>query len=1453
MQFNDVITFSGGINTDDDSRVVPKGDYRDFSYCRLGTNSEHGLAVVTSLGTLQFDRNELPYSDKVIGVVPWLKKDAFVFFVYKNDGDHEIRMYENATQTITVILTSPVLNFSRDYPILHANIVDDILKWTDGRWDDQMYSSFTAPFPNSTRLFNPPYQINLQKALDGFYTSYDLQTFDAIKWPMDPPVVTYFTDITRNDNKLRNKLFKFIIQPIYENGEEGVWSMYSSLQLPEESELVTGTNWIYTNNSNGIRIQFFTGPKSIRKFNIAVQQLDKDSGTNPPFGTFLQLDKEQDSINDNQFYSVDFFGGVATSPAIDVFKNYDRLPIVAECQEYLPTNQLTYVNFREGYNKPSIASEFLDVSVNYELNEISWIPNSDLRINFTVNDLFLVSYQGFLTITGLTTTSQLNSFFKFLAGTVYTITVPGYGTFSYTISDYNIQQALAAGSVSLQNQYIANLLGDAFSADLGVPFGQFVNFNSSGNWGYYWLTGPFAFRGSPLPGFTVPEEFSSPKTKSTLVTPSLKTGATHEFGIVYGDRAYRDGTVYTVDSMNLFVPWFYDINRAPLSNDDNPFTVNARFSINHIPPVWATKYWIVSKPATEIASFGHYVTNARDVSTAGTGFISSIELDSDTLNRYKIIIDNYYETQNIGASIRHEIKVGDKLRFIRRRADAPGSNASQIAYLPYLELDIVDYDPAGGPGGRQVVFTNLFDVNLIENGFDLTEDQLFGMLIEIYTPRNSVDTTGNIFVSQWQDVTSAIPIINPHSNYRAHDAPARYYLSIEETSPGTFVFFIAGDSSSINGQSFPYVIYNIDGTTFSSNTVVTNAVYRARDNATQVSLTFAATGAMAYVVLRSGSAQVVDNNVSLSAANFSIGYGDVYVRQRDYRTGLDQGADIFYYFIEDFNYSDYWISDIHSTGRFRIEDPNAKMTHRQATAIHSASFIVGTQINGLSSFALDNTNIEDMNPVYGPVLRAYMSGREGKTLKCLQPKKENSIYIQFYPNEVGSDSTVRVSNRTFASWFDYRALYGCSTPGAVAVLPNGDSVYFDDINGVFILSGSNGQRVISEMDPGTSKDYKFRTKTRKLAKEFGDLALSDNIVPHEIRSYVNETMGEVGFAFKLGVSYEYNSTSIFIPATNQNNWKVQGEIDDYYSVVISQASGDYFGKIVEFDYDSITDETTITLDTPGSFVNDQAGLLITLDGIKYDHVVFDYVNDRWRSTYDYNFLTFSNLGQKLIGFAANNDLYEHNQISNTFHGENFIQKIKFVSNENPLAIKRYQDITQMSTNVFDVLAYSEPNQSYPLGMRTQMASNFINVYEGFSKVNYRKNIYDARFFSTGTSCTATYVSDVDRIGWLFPGDFSSLGLPGNADTNITIIQNNGIIFTSTVESAVYDSVTDLTTVFLNNIFPSSLSNGFWYYSDRAMMNGEDMRAYSLTHELSIDPPSSKQVVLFGVGIKGVLS
>jgi hypothetical protein len=1076
------------------------------------------------------------------------------------------------------------------------------------------------------------------------------------------------------------------------------------------------------------------------------------------------------------------------------------------------------------------------------LNEIDWNPITAFNlfgVEFTLGGFFRFTNSLSPLVPGFDMSFNAYNIFPFSPGMVFSFTDFNESLVSYVVSEQDIQNALLEPTIAERNVYMWQLLGDAFTDQMGIP-------NSTAAIDGVPVVGQL-FYNSTYVGAAIPIKYVS-STTSTFVQPSLKVGATHEFGIVYGDRAYRDSTVYTVDSMNLFVPWFWDINRSGLSNTENPFTVSPNFTINHIPPVWATKYWIVAKPATEILSFGQYTTNANPVQADGGYYISSVALDNNNYNRYKIAIDKYYVTQNIGANISHEIKIGDKVRFIRK---VPGGfTASAIPYLRYLELDIVDYETAGtGVDGRQVIYTNLFDTSLLQSDVD---GFLFGPLLEIYTPRPSVDDTGSLFVSTWKDVTEAIDILSPHTLERSHGSPTAYYVQVSQEAP--YFFFLPGDQTGLLTSVWANaVVYSTTGETL-VNTIVNDVRYNPSSNITVITLDGLTPNATTIYVSLNYTTQVVNNLVSAVAAEFPLNYGDVYVRQRNYQTGTVGLGAVNYYFIEDPNYSDYWPSNIHETGRFRIEDQNARMTHRQATAIHSDSFIVGTQINGLSSFSLLNDNIEDMNPAFGPVVRTYMSGREGKTLKCLQPRKENSIYIQFYPNEVGSDSTVRVSSRTFASWFDYKTLFGCSDAGANAILPDGTTIYFDNKAGVFVYSGGNGQTIVSEIDPSSGKDYKFRTKTKQLAASY------NSTTTPEVRTYVNETVGEVGFAFRFGQQYTGTMIGAFNPPTlNTEIWLIQGVDAEYLFgleiVVVHENGAVYTGVVTTAVYNEETDETGIQINGQGPSASEYLipAYYYTISGFTYDHVVFDYVNMRWRSTYDYNFQQFCNLGQTLVGWGVNNQMYLHNQYGNwDFHGQPFIQKVSFVSNENPLALKRYQDIHLISDEIFSIEASSDPNRSYPLGMKTTMPANIINTYEGYASVYYRKNLYDPRFFGTGTSIVSNYdpPNGFSANGWLVPGDQSFLN-----NENITIIQTDGSIFSGRVTSAVYSIPNDNTLIQIFDQGPGTIGvNGYWYNSDRAMLNGEDIRANALTHNLYFDPSLADQSsILFSVGIKGVLS
>lgn len=2225
MNYGEEIVFTGGINSDDEARVVPKGDYRDFHYCRLGEVSGKGFCVVTSQGTKEVFNDDLEPNDKILGGAAWEKQNAIVYFVYKSVGDDEIWKYDIATETHDLVISSAILNFSPDWPIYHANIIDDILKWTDGRWEDThyMYNPSTGG-----RVFNPPFQINIQKALDSFYSGInnELRTFDAVKWPMNPPSCAYGTDSNRVDNKLRRKLFKFMVQPIYENGETGVWSMYSNLPIPTVNELVTGTNWLDPKTDNVIYVRFNTGPKNITKINVAVQQFDETSyGAEPNFGTFLQLNKVNDGIGDNVEYTVSFYGDAALSQIADLFKNYDRLPIEANCQEFLPTNQLTYVNFREGFEKITI-----DAEADYNKTYIDYSPTSSdifIAVNPSTNNVESPAKFEKIYATTETFRTELNSF-SFSVSDTYTTTIyiceilgqtydpPLEFNVQYTISQNDYNTAIAVGSewdaekwflekvistwcqqMSSQNPLedlglyvdyteVTEVASGATSLLIGGKYyelevkkisdsstaGKFSDKSLCGLGNAYYNANP-----DPLLD-PIPVPYNNPPIVSLRpngVVTSLKKGARHQFGIVYGDRAYRDGTVYTSSDMEVFVKWPSNEDRSldALSTQTNerPYYVSPVIRINHQPPIWATKYWIVARQNTQVGDFGQFALTYDENGSP------AVTTESD--GKFRVYLDNYYENNNLGATINYQIKRGDIVRFLWKTPkgiyygmDMTDNKTGDILYYTdYIELEVLDYDP-GEAGGRQSIYVSRMNKSLISS-----TNKFYSILIEIYRPQPAV-MDNDVFVSPWRDITQSFDVGNPHLDSRYHIVPslitkflctgftgqeqrnyihtpinttievgsrikifgwtgtganhdvyitvtsteypnteiqggtytkiyfdevfyentqqtltyltAPYYseaprpgavvqkdgnittygfsqelnpkspaeitphygdvfmrqriygtgvsinsLQLEEgaepalyvnnvqpspttwpypgglttnvlfsnvqnvypagawvqvpatttsqgqayyevqfpgdytfnwqikiknnsvsnpnpdgwirlkkdgqnltfttldtisslptsyttysgtttsisllsgdkvslllertdidaapevyalagqqyltsTSPApilnvvaggnwtdylgqssqpgivgltstsgsinnlflnnnsisstiyaiapvrvtinsnlTYAFYIGGNfnqsnstkflnfineqGSNASGYSNPFSTIgsatvksieagqNLNGTTqfvyvgglfdFGANnkknllklslsgsvqafnsgtgpngevraikihqktgetiqkevliggkfttyngtsanrlvvlkdnrtnqaengtmmlneyacvsadltfngdvntieqsattplgdiffiggdfTQYTTRIVRAfragnldgsgnflsysipnnmsihplpfnnKSNATKkyydttdsfndssssaywqanatdygavymtvsfiktgpshvqlilqksVNSTFSSTTDVAsqsgisqttlftwyigsggafvpdpgyyYRVvvkkqtlpgtpcslnelkweIRTDTTQVLtgitkNEDVSVNrickatmqnyfagrvltpAPDFNNGIGSgpngpINVIKRVYDTQILVGGDFtswngdtnhgylvslntttgaittgwvgpkldgpvysitaaavdasisgqgvngwyvggnfsysnsttpstfcggvakilvstgdidtnfvaagagsniiqfasdndckfeiasvaydaadvapapttMYWYIEDRHYSDFWKSDVHNVGRFRLEDPNAKTVHRKASAIHSDSLIFGTQVNGLSSFGLDNQNIVDLNPVHGEIVRCITSGREGKTLKCLQPNKENSIYIQFYPNEVGDTSNLRVSDKTFSTWFDYKSLFGTTEAGGVALLPDGTTIYFDPIRGAFIYSDMNGQRVISETSIDSQVDYKFRTKTKELAKKFKEQN-------GEVRTYVNEKMGEVGFAFR----FEYNievSRILRNPGSGNNpvgsgqlwmtpaNWdNVNFPVDLIPDAEIMIKGTDRLGIPYTINYNctsAVQDGNVIIMEpeiVDGDFVDGTNTIEMT--GTQYVHVVWDYIRERWRSTYDYNAAGYLNFGQTLIGWNSDNEIYLHNDpTSIDFHGKtDWMQKITFVANEQPNVLKRFQNITLRSDKAFDVTAESTSNYNYGI-METEMPSSMFVFYEGYGKSYYRKNK-------------------------------NTIGQPS-------------------------------TTL--------------------AMINGEDMRGDALTHTLSFEPSiNDKSRTLFSVGISGVLS
>ena len=96
------------------------------------------------------------------------------------------------------------------------------------------------------------------------------------------------------------------------------------------------------------------------------------------------------------------------------------------------------------------------------------------------------------------------------------------------------------------------------------------------------------------------------------------------------------------------------------------------------------------------------------------------------------------------------------------------------------ELNVLSYDPSGGPAGEEIIVVNNFDPNLLGEYlvFSGTNPNRAictgGFQIEIYTPKSESQN------DPWYEVGVEFPILNPHTNTRLHGGDVNQVYGITE-------------------------------------------------------------------------------------------------------------------------------------------------------------------------------------------------------------------------------------------------------------------------------------------------------------------------------------------------------------------------------------------------------------------------------------------------------------------------------------------------------------------------------------------------------------------------------------------------------------------------------------------------------------------------------------------------
>ncbi len=686
----------GGMDSDSEDRLVENGDYRPWNTLNIRNSipDSSSVGAITNIkGNTLVDFDMPGGQNTVIGTYDDVTNKRVIYFVHNENGDHTIMVYSSQDGTVSKLVGNTLLNFSLSHLILHVDVIDDYLLWTDD--------------------YNEPSMIIISLAQTGFYDSVLLrQYFDRIAYAphVGPDELTFESDDTYLQNNVRGKIFKFKYSWVYRDKRESAASPESKIAVPisEPNYLPDGNYQTYINNLINLDIQ--TGFDLVDTINLYVKE-----GNTGSWFLAKALKKSDLGIGNNQSYTFSFYNDEAWIPVDQTYINrlFDFVPRLSKCQAQTSDKRIVDSNILEGYNNivpdatvEAVYGEIDDIDSllqPYHFNGTSYVPVGSPGTNVTAQETGSVVVQPptiGITVINIQDTQNFIVSYDFSLGV-------STGT-AYVERKSTFAQSFASGTTATQiATYFANEINNStvLSGTVNIPAippfipPSVLTFQTIA----YVTSAPGQVSlqvetiQSGLVTLTPQNRILRMTISDNQIRKSLKTGTSYKIGLAYYFTANRSGTVQFTPTMELKVDPY---NMHP----NNLGSIVARLSINHPPPTGALYYLVVM---TENLNKSDYIQIKNGtVSTLGTN--------------YKIYINTIatFNTQYPNAvGVTYDFAAGDRMVLL---FDASGNALSE-----YADVEILSSDDDGG--GQFILVANTISTAPVTGGF-----------IELYTPKKTI-------------------------------------------------------------------------------------------------------------------------------------------------------------------------------------------------------------------------------------------------------------------------------------------------------------------------------------------------------------------------------------------------------------------------------------------------------------------------------------------------------------------------------------------------------------------------------------------------------------------------------------------------------------------------------------------------------------------------------------------
>ena len=221
----------GKMNKDLDDRLVPVGEYRNAINAQVSRSEGPNVGALENvLGNIRISdmraltSNTMPNAFSIGYCADEINNRVFVFLtdnkqaIYDTGGKNAIVVYNATTNSTTLLVKGPFLNFSTLSPITGVNILEDLLYFTDNRNQPRVINVDLANPSNqntptyykkeeqiSVAKYNPYQSIELYKiSSDLNPTEYETTMYDVVsKFYPDGGLGTLNANVTAGDTTMQ--------------------------------------------------------------------------------------------------------------------------------------------------------------------------------------------------------------------------------------------------------------------------------------------------------------------------------------------------------------------------------------------------------------------------------------------------------------------------------------------------------------------------------------------------------------------------------------------------------------------------------------------------------------------------------------------------------------------------------------------------------------------------------------------------------------------------------------------------------------------------------------------------------------------------------------------------------------------------------------------------------------------------------------------------------------------------------------------------------------------------------------------------------------------------------------------------------------------------------------------------------------------------------------------------